>query len=43
MYIYIPVAWILDIHSNMDDCETAAVCMTWDGLSWKDVFGQKNK
>lgn len=43
MYIYIPVALILNIHDNMDNYEAAAVCMTWDGLSWKDIFGQKNK
>ena len=42
-YIYIPVAWILDIRNNMDDYETAAACMTWDGLSWNDIFGQKNR
>ena len=40
-YIYFPVAWIWNIHSNMDEYETAADCMTWDGLGWDDIFGQK--
>ena len=40
-YIFFPVAWIWDIQNNMDDYESAAVCMTWDGLNWDDIFGQK--
>ena len=41
--IFFPVAWIWNISSNMDDYETAAACMTWDGLSWNDIFGQKTE
>ena len=43
LYIYFPVAWIWDIKNNTDDYESAAVCMTWDGLSWNDIFCQKIK
>ena len=43
MYIFFPIAWIWDIKNNTDDYEAAAVCMTWDGLSWNDIFGQKIK
>lgn len=41
-YIYFPIAWIWDIQGNMDDYESAAACMTWDGLGWEDIFGQKS-
>ncbi len=35
------IAWIWDIQSNMEDYEEAATVMTWDGLSWDDIFGQR--
>ena len=40
-YIYLPVAWIWNIQSNIDDYEAAAACMTWDGLNRDDIFGQR--
>ncbi len=41
LYIYFPVAWIWDIPGDMNDYEAAADCVTWDGLGWDDIFGQK--